>query len=212
MINKLFCCWFGGINKMSKDRRSCLESIFYYNNNTILITEENLEDWVKEIHPGFYFLSETHKSDYVRTYIAHHYGGGYTDIKRHHFSFSKYHEELENDLEAWMIGSTEAYPWDTAVISLQPHYKSLLCMCSYIIKPSTNITNEWYNGMIKKMDEKYIALQKNPSSHPQDKNESGSGYPLRWAELLGENFHPACFKHKERLKHSMPYPDTSNYR
>lgn len=212
MTNKVFCCWFGGTNRMSNDRRSCLETIFHHNKNTILITEENLFDWVKEIHPGFYFLSETHKADYVRTYLAHFYGGGYTDIKRHHFSFSKYHNELESEPEAWMIGSTEANPWDTAVLSLQPHYKSLLVMCSYIIKPQTKLTEEWYGGMMRKMDEKYQDLAKNPSSHPQDKRESGSGYPLRWAELLGENFHPACFKYKEQLRHSMPYPDISNYR
>lgn len=212
MNQELFCCWFGGIEKLSRDRKLCLDSIFKFNKNTLLITEENLTDWVKDIHPGFYFLSETHKSDYVRTYLAHHFGGGYTDIKRHHFSFIKYYEELKNDENAWMIGATEANPWDTAVVSLQPHYKSLVSMCTYIVKPHTLLTTEWYCGMMRKMDEKYQDLTKNPSKHPQDKRESGSGYPLRWAELLGENFHPACFKYKEHLRHSMPYPDISNYR
>ena len=212
MTNKLFCCWFGGLNKMSFNRKSCLESIFHHNKNVILITEKNLNEWIKEPHPSFSFLSETHKSDYVRTYLARFYGGGYTDIKRHHFNWDKHFEELNNEENTWMIGSTEANPWDTAVLDLQPHYKSLLSMCSYIIRPNTSLTIEWYDGMIKKLDEKYTHLTLNPSKHPQDKAESGFGYPLRWAEILGEFFHPACFKYKDHLKHSMPKLDFSNYR
>ena len=33
------------------------------------------------VHPAFQYLSSVHKSDYLRQYIMHYYGGSYTDLK-----------------------------------------------------------------------------------------------------------------------------------
>jgi hypothetical protein len=35
------------------------------------------------LHPAFKYLSYVHKSDYLRSYFMHFYGGGYADIKKY---------------------------------------------------------------------------------------------------------------------------------
>lgn len=47
-------------------------------------------------HPGFYHLSPTHRSDYVRGYLMNYYGGGYADIKHMEFDWYPYFKQLED--------------------------------------------------------------------------------------------------------------------
>lgn len=47
------------------------------------------------LHPSYSFLSGVHRSDYLRCYLMHHYGGGYSDIKHMHFDIGPLINRLE---------------------------------------------------------------------------------------------------------------------
>ena len=77
----VYCFWTGN-NEMSETRKKCLNTIKNTNLNVILITPDNLNEYINEpLHEGYKYLSEVHKADYLRTYFMHFYGGGYTDVK-----------------------------------------------------------------------------------------------------------------------------------
>ncbi len=74
----IFTFWTGD-NVMSESRARCfnlLESSTQC--RVILVTKDNLSKYVKNLHPAYQYLSETHKADYLRTYFMNHYGGGYS--------------------------------------------------------------------------------------------------------------------------------------
>lgn len=53
--------------------------------DVILITKDNLHEYIlpeNPLHPSYKYLSAVHRSDYLRTYFMHFYGGGYSDIKK----------------------------------------------------------------------------------------------------------------------------------
>jgi hypothetical protein len=61
-------------------------------------------------------------------------------------------------------------------------------------------------------------LKANPARHPQDQksmlfdDHEVSQYPLVWAELLGEIFHPIIYKNKNLLIKDQIAPLFLNYR
>ena len=56
--------------------------------NIILIHDGNLHEWIipGTLHSSYKYLSYTHRSDYLRCYFSHYYGGGYSDIKNVHLA------------------------------------------------------------------------------------------------------------------------------
>lgn len=81
----IFVLWTGD-NQLSQNRRRSLTGIQETIHTQVhFLTPNNLGDWVTSGHPlnPFYNrLSLTHRSDYLRAYLMHYYGGGYTDLKR----------------------------------------------------------------------------------------------------------------------------------
>lgn len=79
----LFCFWADD-NPMSDIRKKCLESLPNTGLNVQFLDKQSLNNWILDDHPfhhGYEFLSATHKSDYLRAYFMHHFGGAYSDIK-----------------------------------------------------------------------------------------------------------------------------------
>lgn len=217
-LNKLYCFWTGK-NEMNEVRKKNLESLKNTGLEVILITPDNLDKYIKEpLHEGFQYLSETHKADYLRTYFMHFYGGGYADIKLFKESWLPYVKKLEND-NTWVIGYREVEN-GTAVLDdnkelsnkMKKDYKKLIGNCAYIFKPNTQITQEWYNTMIKKMDDKLNDLKKYPARNPQEVYSKEYPYPLKWTELLGNIFHPLVYKYTDHIDKSLPSPIINNYR
>ena len=56
------------------------------------------------IHPAFYLLSTGHQSDYFRTYVMHHYGGIYLDIKHIHIDLNDYFKKLQSSDKIFITG------------------------------------------------------------------------------------------------------------
>uniref|UniRef100_A0A6C0IF58 Uncharacterized protein n=1 Tax=viral metagenome TaxID=1070528 RepID=A0A6C0IF58_9ZZZZ len=205
---------------MSDARKKCLNTLRNTNLNVILISESNLSQIVKEpLHEGYKYLSETHKADYLRCYIMHFYGGSYSDIKHTSKSWLSAIKDLENS-DKWINGFQEGAANDVAIIknnsmltnTLKENYKSLIGTSTFICKPNTLLTNEWYTQMIQLMDANLDNLKKYPSRKPQEVYTPEYPYPFEWTEILGQIFHPLIYKYKDKVLQTLPKFDNVEYR
>lgn len=210
--NRLFCFWTGS-NPMSENRLRCLASILETTGVPVaLVTPSNLSSYILRahpLHPGFEYLSEVHKADYLRTYFMHFYGGGYTDIKTQTGSWKPFFDTLAQS-DAYILGYAESGPGDIAYKDVADMWNVLVGNGAYICKPNTPLTQEWYSSMLKVMDEKQTMLRLYPATHPRDAKEFGN-YPVEWNELLGRIFHRVCSMYTSQLLRGLPRPNFHDY-
>lgn len=224
----IFAFWLGPY-VISENRKAALFSIFQDSACSVcLITDQTLNRWIHPdfpLHPAFRYLSEVHRSDYLRCYFLHLYGGGYTDIKPIIKPWSDRFLELKNDKQAIALGYPEISPTAVAQLpgqlgeDLRTHYADLIGFCSMICKPRSQLTTEWFNQIHEKLDSIFELLKTNPAQHPMDRKgvilPTGeiSLYPLEWTELGGNIFHPIILKHHELvIKSNQIIPQLFNYR
>ena len=209
----IYTLWTGK-NEMSKDRKECFEELKRISEcNVILITPDNLPNHIKSEHPlheAYQYLSETHKADYLRTYLMNFYGGGYSDIKKTTGSWKSSFDNLSNS-DKWICGYKEI-EGGVAYEPLKDKWKELIGNGAYICKPNTPLTNEWYNEMIKLLNTKLEKLKVNSAKFPQDSAEKGTGYPIGWNEILGRIFHRLIHKYKDYVMNTLPISIFENYR
>jgi hypothetical protein len=220
---KIVYVFWTGDNEMSENRKKCLETIRKnIGVNVVLVTPTNLHKYEKKefpIHRAYKYLSYIHKSDYLRTYFMHHYGGGYTDIKNTTHNWNKYFDILNNDNNIWAIGYPEI-PGGSASSNekIRTDYEKLIGNCAYIFKPYTPFTQEWIDRLHKKLDNKYEELKKYPAKYPREYigsvkyEKEPSKYPLRWTEILGEHFHDVQYKYTSHVKNILPTINSENYK
>jgi hypothetical protein len=222
--NTIFCMWTG-TNPMSAQRINALWSIFNHTRcPVVFINNESYKEWIRPevpLHPAFEYLSETHKSDYLRCYLMHHYGGGYTDLKLTYKSWIPLFEQLRQN-EALALGYEEiaqGIPHVTGSLGdeIRIHHKELIGLCAFIFKKNTPLTTQWLNLTHLVLDEHIELLRKHPAKHPQDQygvilNNMPSPYPLRWAQILGEIFHPLTYANKHCLMQGNIAPIFHSYR
>lgn len=224
--NIVFCMWTG-TNQMSNRRIQALWTIF---NNIrcpiVFLNHLTFRDWElpdHPFHPALEYLSETHKSDYLRCYLMHHFGGGYTDLKLTSKSWSPFFEKLRNSGK-YALGYTEIGPHGIPHVEgpygdeIRSNYKDTIGLCAFIFKKQTELTHAWYQQTVRILDDKLEALKQNPARHPQDqfgaRFEDGtfSTYPIKWAQILGEIFHPLVYQQKTTILHDDIAPIFYNYR
>ncbi|HSV89390.1 MAG TPA: hypothetical protein VLH61_12175 [Bacteroidales bacterium] len=200
----LYVCWTGS-NPMSADRIAALNSL----KKTIgvevaLITPENLKQYLVPgypLHEGYEYLSLIQKSDYLRCYLMHHHGGGYSDIKYFGKSWVPAFEKLEKSPDKWLMGYREigkrgvAKTGGNIEADLKKHWHILIGNGSFICKPKTPFTSEWYHELHARMDYFLPGLKKAPG----DAFGTNAGYPIKWAYIMGYIFHPLCLKYHKRL-------------
>lgn len=81
---KVYMFWTGN-NAITENRARNIE--LTKNNlgvDLLLVTPDNLGEYILPeypLHPAYQYLSNVHKSDYLRAYFMHHHGGGYADVK-----------------------------------------------------------------------------------------------------------------------------------
>ena len=228
---RIFLFWTGD-NQMSSNRRKCLES-FHLNSfcNVELVDSHNLSDWlVSDLHPAFHYLSFTHRSDYLRCYFMHHYGGGYSDIKFCSFDWRPYFKQLLNsDLGAYMCGYSERSPNSVASprTAIRSGYQCLPGMGHFIFKAYTPLTSMWITRVHSYLDNLMDPLIENPGTYHPRAVFGGvhshnlclrlrfynSRYPLHWNSLLGQILHPLSYEYMNNLILTMPHIDTvTDYR
>lgn len=204
---KIYCCWTGE-NEMSPDRLRAFEALkAKVGVEVVLVTPANLNSYILSdfpLHKGYQYLSLIQKSDYLRCYLMHHYGGGYTDIKVFSNSWESAFKKLENNPSKWAVGYREIGKRGVAKVDgvmgndLKMHWHLLLGNCSFICRPYTPLTQEWYNELLKRMDFYYDDLVK----HPGDAFGNNPGYAIPWAYIMGHIFHPLCLKYHKKLLYS----------
>ena len=214
-------------NPLTKNREDAIKSI--KNNCGIefkLITKNNLSAYELSehpFHPAYNYLSAVHKSDYLRTYFMHFYGGGYTDIKSHTNSWVPAFKELNQNDSAIALGYPEDKEKDIAYVrhfitsgnkrklnrQMKNNYNKLIGNGSYIFKPKTIFSEIWLLECERRLSLSLNTLRKNPGNL----YGNNPGYPLPWNAILGQIFHPLCLTFKDRIiKNHTIRPICTNYR
>jgi hypothetical protein len=221
----IFCAWTGP-EVMSPQRAGALWSIFKNSGRPVaFITPHTLDQWILPNHPlheAYPYLSSTHKSDLLRCYLMHHYGGGYTDIKPTTTKWDSHFKNLEES-NCLALGYPElehGMPHLKGPVGeqIKRAHRDLIGLCAFIFKPNSSLTQAWYEEVKIILDNKLSELKSNPSRSPLDQagllHEDGtqSKYPLRWAEILGEVLHPLFFQNREKLLKAPINPQFHSYR
>lgn len=160
-----------------------------------LVDSKELEKYILPDHPlheGYQYLSNIHKSDYLRSYFMNFYGGGYADIKifskdnnwSHCFDIINSNDNIQIIGEPEIIGGSPVTNFNN-----DKDIQKILCNCWFICKPNTEFTNRWYNQVQIIMD-KHLEQLKNNTNIGDFTSFGEHGYPIRWAEIHGEVLHP----------------------
>lgn len=201
----IFCLWTGD-NDLTPARAASLERIQAINGDfeLILITPDNLDEFLvpeHPLHPAYEHLSLVHRSDYLRAYLMHHHGGGYSDIKTPHGSWNSAYERLQNAEDKWAVGYRELNCHSGARLprligrDLRRHYAKLIGQGAYIMRPGTPLTAEWMRETEAKLDYYRGALAENPG----DEFGLSDDYPIGWTNILGKTIGPLFLKYHDRL-------------
>ena len=218
---KIYCVWVGHNNQdMNENRKAGLASLFVNSKvNVVVIDNNNLFSFIlpeAPLHEGFQYLSDVHKADYIRTYMMHFYGGGYTDIKPCNYSWTPYFDQLEQSKSFGIGAQEDEGPLSTPEIIREEYghlWPYMISNDMYIFKPRSEFTYLWYTQMILKMNIYLEQLRLNPAQTAREAADTVvTKYPIRWAGILAEIFHPLCVKYTDRIIKTMPYPIRENYR
>lgn len=202
---RIFCLWTGD-NAMTRNRTAALSQLRRDNPflEVVLVSPDNLGEWLildSPIHPAYERLSLVHRSDYLRSYLMHHHGGGYADIKRDYGDLTPCFDRLENSNRQWLLGYPEVSARDvsdepgTIHRSLQRHYRLLPANGAFIARAGTPLTREWFAEVSARMDCFASRLDEAPGNVLGD----NPGYPIPWGALQGASFQPLCFKYLDRV-------------
>lgn len=207
----IFCFWHSdNLDTMTHLRKTSLDCLYKFTNcNIELITPSKLNDFILKdypLHPAFEYLSAVHKSDYLRTYFMHFYGGGYADIKVPGGDWKKAFDDIINNTNTVANGYREEHPSHIAYVDSQKYYDQLIGNGSYICRPQSEYTKRWFDELNSLLDKKLDLLIKNPAKYEYDKAEEGNGYPIEWNEILGRIFHKISVDFKDKLLYTVPKP------
>lgn len=221
-IERVIYIFWTGDNEITPNRMQGIHSLEKVSGVKVqLITPKNLPDYIKEDDPlpeAYQYLSLNHRSDYLRSYFMYHYGGGYADIKTYFKTWIPAFEKLEKS-EAYVIGYPEVGFWGAANNNIENenlkydlfhHWRYLIGNGAFICRPHTKMAAEWHTAVKNRLIAYTEQLKEHPAKDVFGKNED---YPLPWAGMQGEIFHPFCLKYKDYLlKNKDLMPSFENYR
>lgn len=218
-IKQVIYVFWTGNNPMTENRLQSLKNLKTRSGIEIqLITPENVQNFILPdypLHPAYEYLSLVHRSDYLRCYFMHHFGGGYSDLKSCQHSWSPIFDKLQKS-SAWLIGYPELRKTDLGARDLPQVRKNMVSYLSqitgngaYICRAYTPFTTEWYAELHQRLDAKYEIVKQNPGNVWGD----NTGYPFQWSELNGDITHPLILKYMQfTLKDERLRPILTNYR
>ena len=201
--------WTG--NEMPPARKACFDSsLDKFGVPVELITDANLGDYVvpgNPLHPCFDLLGVTHKSDYVRCYMAHFHGGGWADITKFGAdnNWAESFDVFDRTPSADILGTEEQrgvaafHSWRTP-----ERPGGLLSVSWFIARRDTPFTRMWYSRLMRWMDLMAPSLESHPGTGtygvspgswrtPKD-SPFAPGYPLGYFSVGPEPFHYTCAK------------------
>ena len=191
-VNEIIYQFWTGNNPITENRIKCLKSNINIGIKTVLVTPQNMYKFIHPqypIHPAYNFLSNIHRSDYLRCYFMHILGGGYADIK--------FYTKNNNWRDAFNLINTE---YQIQIIGEKEDCQPLICGnlpctfeegmkrcirgCFYIARPFSDFTQIWFNNVNHILDYNYQMLKQYPANTPFGRDDDK--YPLRWDQILGE--------------------------
>lgn len=239
MDANLFTFWTGD-NPLPTVRAQSLQTLESSGLEVRLVTLENLGDYITktELHPAFQHLNLAHRSDYLRAYFMHSYGGGYSDIKPLMASWLPTFRRVEEDSALMGAGYREIHRHGIANVHqsaellgkprptilrewvrwrwLQANYRRVIGNCAFIMKPRSELTTIWWEEVNVRLDSLEPLLRQHPASEPKERmkeryGEKVSSYPVPWSYLMGDIFQPLALQFSGRLLRSLPRPNFDNY-
>ena len=180
----------------------------------MLVHSGNLESYILDeapLHPGYKYLSLIHKSDYLRSYFMHHFGGGYSDVKKLRVNLSKYYSRLEKS-DYQFLGYPESQPADVAgPESMQEDYKKLVGNGCFIFKRRSDFSKLWFHEVGKVLDDNFYELEKCWEIYSSGDELFNyefplvpEEYPLSWAQIQGEIFHRLQWENQQSYGTLLP--------
>ena len=211
----IYCFWTGS-TPMSENRVKCLQQLRSVSEcNIVLVTPHNLSQYVVPeypLHPAYPYLSEVHKSDYLRCYFMHVHGGGYADIKLTMGSWKKAFRDMDINPTAYINGYQAGGPDNVSAFELKSEWVVLLGPCQFIVRRQTEFTKEWYSEVCRILDSHLETLRNHPATSPYDCFPSESGYPIEYTELMGIPFNKIQYKYRHKTMYTVPKHYLSHYR
>lgn len=221
-IDRVIYIFWTGDNEITPNRLEGIKSLEKVTGVEVkLITPKNLPEFIKEDDPlpeAYLYLSLNHRSDYLRSYFMYHYGGGYADIKTYYKSWIPAFDKLEHS-DAYVMGYPEVGFWGAAQHGIVHqelkhdvfvHWRYLVGNGAFICRPHTKMAAEWHTVVRNRLLSYTKQLRVHPAKDVFGKNVD---YPIPWAGMQGEIFHPFCLKYKDKiLKDKALMPSFENYR
>jgi hypothetical protein len=177
----IYCLWTDA-TPMSLQRRERLDElrVLAAPCSVVLITPATLPMYVRPdmpLHPAYPYLSAVHKADYLRCYLMHVHGGGYSDIK-----------------------TPYGWPWYDAFRDFELNPRAMINIrhpgTAMICRPGTELTREWYTAVCKVLDDALPALKAYPQpAPPYVSAQNDERYPIGWTSLLYDILGPLCTKY-----------------
>lgn len=239
MEKRLFAFWTGS-NPLPQVRADSLRSMEASGLSATLITLENLFSYLpeKDLHPSFWSLNLAHRSDYLRAFFMHTYGGGYSDIKPTTSTWISIFDKVKRSPALFGAGYREIHRHGVANVHqsaqlleysrknlilqwvrwrwLQVNYRQIIGNCAFIFKPGTQITTLWWDEVNRRMDSMAPLLRRFPATEPKERMKTVydgkvSNYPVPWSFLLGDVLQPLAFRFSRHLLKTLPTPRFENY-
>ena len=203
---RLFCVW-AGENVITPNRIKSLDILKKVNKEieVILIDNSNLDQWIVPDHPLpkiYEHLSYNHRSDYLRSYLMHHHGGAYSDIKEINAPWAPLLKKLNSREDVWVIGPQEVSSFNCSPAKgrlgndQKRYFTKLICPAAMACKPKSQFTSEWLGEVERRLRYYEDLLQENPAEQPWGSN---TNYPIAWNALGGQIFSPLCLKFKDQI-------------
>lgn len=205
-LPRVVWCFWTGENELTENRTNSLLQLQAMNPDLELrlVTPLELPDYEQEghsFHPAYQFLSLNHRSDYLRCYFMHHYGGVYSDIKKPLYAWAGILGRLEDSPTKWAIGYRELGHRNVAQLpgrlghDLRTRFRRVIGNGVFAFRPRTPFTAEWLGEVESRLDRHSPEL----SRHPGNMWGDNPGYPIAWAGLQAEVMQPLCLKYNARL-------------
>ena len=198
---------WSGDNAMTPNRRRGWAGVRALNPSLecVLVTPSTLADVERPgfpIHPSYHHLSLAHRSDYLRAYLMHLHGGGYTDIKPATHDWKPFFDRLDSS-DAWAMGYREGgvawvgdLPRPLADLP-RLYHRLLIGDGAFIMRPHSPITALWFDELHKRMDYYADDLARFPG-HDADRHRR---YPIRWTGILGDITGGVLLRYHQHLLH-----------
>lgn len=215
----IYTIWLG--DPMPPRRQRSLEMLQEMNPNipVKLITEPDIEQYIlpeHPFHPAFENLAITHKSDYLRIYLMHFYGGGYSDLKAPNHPWGPMFDVLQNSPDRDALGYREITSNYTSEHpralgeDVKKFYRFLMAPSAFIMRPESLFTACLYREMLRRIDYCAPALTDSPIPDPYTLPDS---YPVWWNELMGDIAQSLSLRYPERIiLDDRIKPELKNYR